>query len=107
MPVYIVKKINGDTNQPTDQPTNRANKGPFQKLEKRKKAEICNFAEFLLLQRQIYCWSNSLPAHLVLVAICEEAFHPRLIKLSRRLSALAKLGAVPEPFKDLISSEPA
>ena len=44
MPVYI-EKINGDvTDQPTDQPTDRANieQSAFSKLDKRKKAEICN-----------------------------------------------------------------
>ena len=39
------KKINGDANQPTDQPTNRVNIGQsaFSKVRKWKKAEICNY----------------------------------------------------------------
>ena len=44
MPLHI-EKINGDTNRPIDQPTDRANirqSAFFRKLENRKKAEICN-----------------------------------------------------------------
>ena len=44
--IYILKKINGDVNQRTDQPTNRQGEYRaiclFWKLENRKKAEICN-----------------------------------------------------------------
>ena len=44
--LYILKKINGDVNQPTDRPTNRPGEYRaiclFWKLEDRKRAEICN-----------------------------------------------------------------
>ena len=45
MPVYI-EKINGDVDRLTDQPTNQQGEYRviclFQKLQNRKKAEICN-----------------------------------------------------------------
>ena len=41
--LYVLKKkTNGDVNQPTNQPTGRIwSNLPFQKLENRKKADIC------------------------------------------------------------------
>ena len=43
----VEEKIYGDVNRLTDQPTDRANivQYALQKLENRKKAEICNFAK--------------------------------------------------------------
>ena len=45
--LYILKKINGDVDQPTDRPTNRQGEYRaiclFRKLENRRKAEICNY----------------------------------------------------------------
>ena len=41
MPLYI-EKINGDVDQPTDQPGEYRAICLFRKLENRKKAEICN-----------------------------------------------------------------
>ena len=46
MPLYI-EKINGDVDQPTDQPGKYRAICLFRKLENRKKAEICNKAVFL------------------------------------------------------------
>ena len=44
--LYILKKINGDVNRPTNQPTDQQGEYRaiclFRKLENRKKAEICN-----------------------------------------------------------------
>ena len=44
--LYILKKINGDVDRPTDQPTDQQGEYRaiclFRKLENRKKAEICN-----------------------------------------------------------------
>ena len=44
--LYILKKINGDVNRPTDRPTDQQGEYRaiclFRKLENRKKAEICN-----------------------------------------------------------------
>ena len=44
--LYILKKINGDVDRPTDQPTDRQGEYGaiclFRKLENKKKAEICN-----------------------------------------------------------------
>ena len=44
--LYILKKINGDANQPTDQPTNRANKGQtaFSKVRQKKKGRDLQYA---------------------------------------------------------------
>ena len=48
MPVYI-EKINGDVDQPTNRPTNRANIEQSAFSNVRKKAEICNLRSFDLL----------------------------------------------------------
>ena len=50
MPVYI-EKINGDANQPTDQPTNRANieQSAFSKVRQKKKGRDLQY-EVLVIE---------------------------------------------------------